>query len=44
MPNEEEKLVNLAKTSAFILLMLLIGVLFGPEWSIITLLSVIYLK
>lgn len=44
MIGEEEILLNLAKTSIFTLFMLSIGVLFGPEWAIIALLSVIYMK
>lgn len=44
MPGEEEMIVNLAKTSLFTLFMLSIGVMFGPEWAIIALLSVIYMK
>ena len=42
MIGEEEILLNLAKTSLFTLFMLSIGVMFGPEWAIIALLSVIY--
>ncbi len=44
MLKEEEILTNLAKTSMFTLFMLSIGVIIGPEWAIITLLSVIYMK
>ena len=44
MLSEEEMLINLAKTSIFTLFMLSIGVMFGPEWAIVTLLSVIYMK
>ncbi len=44
MFNEEEIIVNSIKTALFTLLMLTIGVVFGPEWAIIALLSVIYMK
>jgi len=44
MYNEEEKMFNLIKTSGFALFMLTIGVILGPEWAIIILLSLIYNK
>lgn len=44
MPNEEEMMFNLLKTGGFALFMLTIGVFFGHEWSIIVLLSLIYMK
>ena len=44
MPNEEEKMFKIIKTGAFTLFMLTIGVLLSPEWTIITLLCLIYLK
>jgi len=44
MLNEEETILFYAKTTLFSLLMLSIGVIFGAEWSIILLLSIIYMK
>lgn len=44
IPFEEEIIAKAIKTSVFTLFMLTIGVMFGPEWSIIALLSVIYMK
>jgi len=44
MLNEEYIIAKLAQTIGFMLFMLLVGVFFGPEWSIITLLSLIYMK
>jgi hypothetical protein len=44
MPNEEEVILFYAKSAAFTLCMLSIGVIFGPEWSIILLLSAIFMK
>ena len=44
MPNEEYMIANLIQTTAFMLFMLLIGTFFGPEWAIIALLSLIYMK
>lgn len=44
MFNEEEIIINSIKTALFTLFMLTIGVVFGPEWAIIALLSVIYMK
>jgi len=44
MYGEEEIMINIAKTSLVSLFMLLIGVMFGPEWAIIILLSLIYIK
>ena len=44
MLNEEEKIANYVRTSVFTLIMLSIGVIFGPEWAIIGLLSIIYMK
>jgi hypothetical protein len=44
MLNEEETIGNYIKTSLFVLFMLAIGVLLDPNWAIIVLLSLIYLK
>jgi len=44
MYNEEEKIVNLAKSTAFLLFILLMGSLFDKEMIIIALLGLIYLK
>ena len=44
MPNEEYAIAKMIQTTVFVLLMLLIGTFFGPEWSIIALLSLIYMK
>ena len=44
MLNEEETIGNYIKTSLFTLLMLAIGAFFDPNWAIIVLLSLIYLK
>jgi len=44
MPNEEETILFYTKTTLFTLLMLSIGVIFGAEWSIILLLSIIFMK
>ena len=44
MPNEEYMIVKSIQTTVFMLFMLLIGTFFGPEWAIIALLSLIYMK
>jgi len=44
MLNEEETMLQMLKTGLFALFMLSIGVILGPEWSIIALLSLIYMK
>jgi len=44
MPNEEETIVKYIKTSLFVLFMLAIGTMAAPEWAIITILCLIYLK
>jgi hypothetical protein len=44
MINEEFAIVKMIQTTAFMLFMLFIGVFFGPEWSIIALLSLIYMR
>ena len=44
MLNEESAITKIMQTTAFMLLMLAIGVTFGPEWAIIALLSLIYIK
>lgn len=44
MLNEEETITNMIKTSLFVLFMLSIGAIFGPDWAIISLLSLIYIK
>ena len=44
MPNEEEKVIKLAKSTVFILLMLLLSSFFGCEAVFVLLLSLIYLK
>ena len=44
MPNEEEKVAKLAKSTVFILLMLILSSFFEPEAVFILLLSLIYLK
>jgi hypothetical protein len=44
MLNEEETIGYYIKTSLFMLFMLAIGVFLDPNWAIIALLSLIYLK
>lgn len=44
MLNEETRIIKTIQTTGFMLFMLAIGVTFGPEWAIITLLSLIYIK
>jgi|TARA_R110002012_G_scaffold199918_1_gene368860 hypothetical protein len=44
MPNEEYAIAKMIQTTVFMLFMLFIGVFFGPEWSIIALLSLIYMR
>jgi len=44
MPNEEEFMTNIVKTSALFLFMLLVAALLEPEIAIIMLLSLIYIK
>ena len=44
MFNEEEKLAKLAKSTVFVLFMLLLGSFFGSEAILVLLLSLIYLK
>jgi len=44
MPNEEEFMTNIVKTSGLFLFMLLVGTLLEPETAIIMLLSLIYIK
>jgi hypothetical protein len=44
MLNEEETMAAYIKTGLFVLLMLAIGVIFDPNWAIVTLLSLIYMK
>ncbi len=44
MPNEEYLIAKMIQTIVFMLFMLFIGVFFGPEWSIIALLSLIYMR
>jgi len=44
VPNEEEVILFYARSALFTLLMLSIGVIFGAEWSIILLLSMIFMK
>jgi|14_taG_2_1085336.scaffolds.fasta_scaffold06282_4 hypothetical protein len=44
MLNEEEFVMNIVKSGAVFLLMLLIGTLLEPETAIIMLLSLIYIK
>lgn len=44
MLNEEEVIGNYIKTSLFTLFMLAIGAFLDPNWAIIVLLSLIYLK
>jgi len=44
MPNEEEFMINIVKSGAVFLFMLLIGTLLEPEAAIIMLLSLIYIK
>tara|TARA_R110002124_G_C8894128_1_gene509382 strand:+ start:187 stop:333 length:147 start_codon:yes stop_codon:yes gene_type:complete len=44
MLNEEETMAAYIKTGLFVLFMLAIGAVFDPNWAIVTLLSLIYMK
>jgi len=44
MPNEEEFMLNIAKTAGLFLFMLLVGALLREETAIIMLLCLIYIK
>lgn len=44
MLNEEETIATYIKTGLFVLFMMAIGAVFDPNWAIVALLSLIYMK